>query len=285
MKKLLSKVITAALVLSSLAITAYAAPDKGSYGEVPMVKGDIVIDGKMDEIYNLGLKIDASEAYADSYASDTTAELYLLHDGAYLYVFYNVNSAFDIDPAKYNPDNANAADSWKSSGTELFIDWANDGTNAKMHGWIDGRMWGAGGTACEGNEDLYVADYKTTYDIAAKTYTMEWKLPMLEGAGVGSEVGFYVMITSNEDMTDGVQQTICTTTPGLANMPAEFLNITLSDTVVELAPEVVEEPAPAETTATESVTAVEAPKTFDAGVIAVIAAVVSAAGYSLTKKR
>lgn len=283
MKKLLTIAMTAAMLLSAMAIGTSAAEGTGSYGEVPMCDGNIVIDGKMDEIYNLGLKIDASQDYADQYATDTTADLYLLHDGEYLYIFYDVKSAYDIDPAKYNPDNANAADSWKSSGTELFFDWANDGTLGKMHGWIDGRMWGAAGTVCEGNEDMYVADYKTTYDVAAKTYTMEWKLPILEGAGVGSEVGFYVMVTSNEDMTDGVQQTICTTTPGLANQADAFLTITLSDKVVSIEPETTaEEPVVVDEPEADTVVA---PKTFDAGIIAAAAAVVSAAGYAISKKR
>jgi len=271
MKKILALAMTAGMLLCSMATTISAAPDKGSYGEVPLYKGGIIVDGQMDEAYSLGLKIDASHDYGEPWATDTTADIYMLHDAEYLYILYDVKSAYDIDPTNYNFDNANADDHWTGSGTELFIDWANDATLAKLGGWINGQFWGSTGTACAGQETKYVAEYKTTYDVAAKTYMLEWKLPMLEGAGIGSEVGFNAMITSNKDMFNGRQETICCTAPGLANNSADYLNITLTGVEVSLPEPIVEEPA--------------APQTFDMGVIAAVAAVVSAAGYAVSKKR
>lgn len=273
MKKLFT-LIMAGLLTAAMIAPVSAAPGNGSYGEVPLYKGGITVDGQMDEAYSLALKIDASHDYNDAYATDTTADLYLLHDGEYLYILYDVKSAFDIDPANYNPANANANDSYKGSGTELYFDWANDLTMVKLEGWIDGQYWGSAGTVAADNEKVYIADYKTTYDVAAKTYKMEWKLPM-QGASIGDEVGFYVMVTSNKDMFNGEQETICTTTPGLANNVSGFLNITISGNEVALPepePEVVEEIA-------------AAPQTFDAGVIAAVVAIVSAAGYAISKKR
>lgn len=60
----------------------------------------------------------------------------------------------------------------------------------------------------------------------------------------------------------------------------------VEEVVEEAEPEVVEEPeAPAEEPAEEVVEVVAAPQTFDAGVIAAAAALISAAGYVFTKKR
>ena len=282
MKKVFSLLLAAALVLCAMTVTVFAAPGNASYGDVPLYKGGITIDGKMDEAYKLGLKIDASLDYSDALATDTTADLYLLHDGEYLYILYDVKSAFDIDPGKYNPANANANDSWKGSGTELYLVWNNitgaTGNDvAKLEGWIDGQMWGAAGTAAAGNEYQYVDAYKTTYDVAAKTYMMEWKLPMQE-TELGSEVGFYAMITSNKDMFNGAQDTICTTAPGQANRYGQFLNITISEKEVALP-----EPEPVVVPPVEE--PASAPQTFDMGVIAVVSAVISAAGAAISKKK
>ena len=49
MKKVFSLLLAAALVLCAMTVTVFAAPGNASYGDVPLYKGGITIDGKMDE--------------------------------------------------------------------------------------------------------------------------------------------------------------------------------------------------------------------------------------------
>jgi len=295
MKKIIALAMAAMMLVAAMAVLPVsAAAGKGSYGEVPMYKGGITVDGKIDEAYTkLGLKLDASADYGDNYKTDTAATLYLLHDGQYLYIAYDVKSANPL--GKYDETKANAANSYACTGTELYLDWGNKADNtsfAKFVGWFDGRYWAAGSIA--GKDLEYVAEYKATADAEAKTYVLEWKLPFKGESKVGDEVGFYVMITSNSDMNAPKQDQICTLTPGLANKSAEFLNITLGLKEVKLptaettaqettAQDTTAQDTTAETKAEEGTT--DSAETFDPAVILAVAAAAAGAGVVVSKKR
>jgi len=276
MKKIISLAMAVLMMALVLAAPVMAAPGKGSYGEVPMFKGGIEMDGKIDEAYTeFGLKL-ATQDYGANYKSDTKCDLYLLHDGEYLYIIYDVKEAYDFDPKKYPEANANASGAWKGAGTELHVDWAGTGVDcAKIMIWADGRYWGS--RLAQGKEATYVKEVKTTYDVAAKTYVLEIKMPFVDGAKVGGTIGFFPMITSNNDMAVGGQNHIlCTKTDApAANKAAEFYNVTLSDEEVAF-PEAPKEEAKAPATSA---------KTFDGLAVLAVVAAISGAGVVVSKKR
>jgi hypothetical protein len=231
-----------------------------------MYKGGVLVDGKIDQAYSLGLEINCSVPYLpDQYLTDATATVYLLHDGEFLYAAIAVQDVNDIDPSKYPEKYANADGAYMGAGTEFYMDWDNKGMNfAKIMGWIDGRYWGA--NQAKKNEDKYVAAYKTTYDIENKSYVLEFKCPFVDAA-VGDRLGFYVMITTNKDISKGGQDGIICIDEFRANKPDAFRDIILSATEVTLDPDVTEEydpgvfdtEAPTEAPTTEAPT--EAPTT------------------------
>ncbi len=227
-------------MLFSLIIPTAAHPNWDPYGDVPMYKGGILVDGQIDEAYkHLGLVIDCSVPYLpDQYLTDATATVYLLHDGEYLYAAIAVQDVNDIDPSKYPEKYANADGAYMGAGTEFYMDWDNKGMNfAKIMGWIDGRYWGS--NQAKKKEDTYVAAYKTTYDIENKSYVLEFKCPFVN-ASVGSRLGFYVMITSNNDISKGGQDGIIAIDEFRANKPDLFRDIILSETEVFLDPSITE---------------------------------------------
>ena len=282
MKKL-SLIMAVLMIALMIAVPASAASGKGSFGEVPLYKGGITVDGVIDEAYTeLGLKIDATQSFdSGRYKSDAKAWLYMLHDGENLYLVYDVSDPYDLDVSKYPKANEDGG-AWKNAGTELYVDWGCTGavsTMAKVCAWIDGRHWGAGGTLTAGeNVKNYVAEYKTVVDKANKKYVLEFKLPFNDGAKIGSEVGFNAMITSNDDIATGNQDHITCTLPGVSNAAAEFKNETLSSTEVKM-PEAPKEEPKEEQKPTEN------PTTGDPITVLAIIAAVSGAGVVISKKR
>jgi len=274
MKKILSLALATLMIALVLAAPVSAAPGKGSYGEVPMYLDGIEIDGVIDDAYTeFGLKIDASNDYAANYASDTTVDIYLLHDGEFLYIAYDAVDGHDTKFSKL--PKADSSSAWKYAGTELYVDWAGKGTNAaKIMGMVDGQYYGS--MDAQDKEKDYVADMKTTYDEASGAYVLEFKMPFADGAKVGGTIGFYAMITSNNDITVGGQNHIVgpKTDAAAANKPAEFYNVTLTDEVVAFPEEAPAEEAPAAST-----------NTFDFVTVAAAAAALSLAGVVVSKKR
>ncbi len=283
MKKL-SLALAILMLALALAVPASAANGKGSYGDAPLYKGAIAIDGKLDEAYTkLGLKIDCTKDFDDGrYKSDTEAWIYVLHDGEYLYVAFDVNDPYDIDVKNYPEAHANSDNSWRQSGVELYLDWKNGGSNfAKYQTWIDGRSWTEG--TAKGKETTYYKEVKTTYDVSAKKYVIEMKLPLMEGAAIGSEVGFNAMITSNDSLAAGNQDHVCCTLPGKSNDAPDFLNITISDKEVKMPEPPKEEPKDEPKDEPEKPT--ENPATGDPITVLAIIAAVSGAGVVISKKR
>jgi len=275
MKKIISLALAVLTLALVLAAPVSAAPGKGSYGKVPMFIDGIEMDGKIDEAYTeFGLKI-GTVAYP-GFTSDTKCDLYLLHDGEYLYVIYDVKEAYAFDPAKYDAASKNASSAWKLAGTELHIDWAGKGADcAKLMIIATGEFYGS--KMAQGKESTYVKEIKTSYDVAKKSYILEIKMPFSDGAKVGSEIGFFPMITSNKDFAKPNQDHILCTKINDgdkgANNASVFYNVTLSDEVVAF-PEVKEEAkAPASAA------------TFDGLAVLAVVAALSGAGVVVSKKR
>ncbi|MBE6551445.1 MAG: hypothetical protein E7665_04845 [Ruminococcaceae bacterium] len=278
MKKL-SLALAILMIALALAVPASAAKGKGSFGEVPLYKGGITVDGKIDEAYTkLGLKVDCTLDFDDGrYKSDTEAWIYVLHDGEYLYIAFDVNDPYDIDVKNYPEAHANSDNSWRQSGVELFIDWTNGGAKfAKYQTWIDGRSWTEG--TAKGKETTYYKEVKTTYNVSAKNYVIEMKLPIMEGAKTGSEIGFNAMITSNDSLAAGNQDHVCCTLAGVSGDVGAYKNVTLSSTEVKMPEPPKEEPK-------EEQKPTENPTTGDPITVLAIIAAVSGAGVVISKKR
>ena len=129
------------------------------------------------------------------------------------------------------------------------------------------------------------ADADWTCDIDGDTVTYEFRTPFsafsdsVKGKE-GDKLGFCLVISwgNEQDYAHTQLASGCTGDPGKA--ADNYAKVTLGDQiVVETEPETVE--TVADTAAAETT---EAPKTFDAGIIAAVAAIVSAAGYAISKK-
>ena len=129
------------------------------------------------------------------------------------------------------------------------------------------------------------ADADWTCDVDGDTVTYEFRTPFsafsdsVKGKE-GDQIGFCLVISwgNEQDYIHTQLASGCTGDPGKA--ADNYAKVTLGDQiVVETEPETVE--TVADTAAAETT---EAPKTFDAGIIAAVAAIVSAAGYAISKK-
>lgn len=129
------------------------------------------------------------------------------------------------------------------------------------------------------------ADADWTCNVDGDTVTYEFRTPFSAFSDTvkgkeGDQIGFCVVISwgNEQDYIHTQLSSGCTGDPGKA--ADNYAKVTLGDQiVVETEPETVETVAEA---AAETTT--EAPKTFDAGIIAAVAAIVSAAGYAISKK-
>ena len=93
-------VLLIALLMIAAVLPVNALTKNGSYGEVPLYKGAITIDGKKDAIYDKGLILPIDK-YIESTKSESSGKLYILHDGSFLYVLFEAKSAYEL--TDYNP--------------------------------------------------------------------------------------------------------------------------------------------------------------------------------------
>lgn len=245
----------------------------GEYAEVAhettWMSAAVADDANLDAAKNLDYKLGMS--YDDQYV--------------YGYVqFVDPNGyscTWDADPSSlwYSGAlqiNYSDADESGDQRLEYGIGMSSD-TGAKLNNtWAD--YLGSG----------YVAEDADWYcDVDGDTVTYEFRTPFsafsdsVKGAE-GEQIKFCLVISwgNDQDYIHSQLASGCTGDPGKA--ADNFAVITLGDQIVveTEAPETeadVVDAAAAETTT-------EAPKTFDAGIIAAVAAIVSAAGYAISKK-
>ena len=316
MKK--TALLLAALLCVSMSVPALAHKDNKSIGEVPQYTGEIVIDGEMDEIYEYGLKYtadqevlaDTEEALKPDPSAGVTAELYTLYNGSVLYYYVEVD-----DPQLMAHDTS--VKLFRNECLEIAWDFTNAGD-------IEDSRWKymipADSSVAFETRGPITTDAVTIATVRhSGGYSIELALDTSKVEGVtvapGAEIGFVYFIDDiRADGGYGIMPTISnaegyhaevSNTPLVMDYfvlgtteaalpaaepeaaPEEVAEEAPVEEVVEEAePEVVEEPeAPAEEPAEEVVEVAAAPQTFDAGVIAAAAALISAAGYVFTKKR
>ncbi len=262
MKKALSLVLAILLVMA-LAVAASAGVVNGE-----ILNGTPVVDGELDDIYTQSAHfvLDMNAVYpwgSGDLANESEANAYFLWDADYLYVcITGVDDSPFSDPDK----------GWQNDAAELwFID---ENLKFKVHMAADGNFFlgtdGDGAVAWEKGFDA--SKYAAVQNDDG--WVVEAALPM-NGLAAGKSFDFTLQVNNVYDSEKA---------NGIAigsQSPEETLKC-VADAVVVAAPE-TEAPA-AEVVDVAAETVVEAPKTFDAGIIAAVAAIVSAAGYAVSKK-
>lgn len=132
------------------------------------------------------------------------------------------------------------------------------------------------------------ADADWTCDVDDDTITYEFRTPFsafsdsVKGKE-GDKIGFCLVVSWGNEQ-DHAHTQLASGCTGYAGKAADhFAKVTLGDQiVVETAAPETEAPEVVDAAAASTTT--EAPKTFDAGIIAAVAAIVSAAGYAIAKK-
>ncbi len=266
MKKI-AALLAVVLCLCALAAPVSALSKNGSYGKVPQYDGTITVDGKMDEIYKKGLKVEIAGDYP-GIASDATAVAYLLHDGKYIYMLLEVDNKYPL--GEYLDTTTN----WKETGFELYFDWKDSGVKDDM---IKHVIWGNAKTFPDAKGGL--TEVKGTQDAAKKTYTVEVKAEL--GAKVGANVGWCVTVASNDDPKKPAQQHIAIPTvvndKKVCNDPSLWYSFTLDSAKVALDTTAATTKAPASTGSSAA--------TFDAAVVLAVVAAAAGAGVVVSKKK
>ena len=262
MKKIISMIL-AVLMLASLSLAVSANSDGNNWGDIPMFKGEIKLDGEKDDIYDMGFTVDIKNR-TDGKTGGATGLAYMLWGNNKFYVFVEVK---DADIVKLDP----ARSTWQNEGVEFTLDFGNAGANrSKTTVTMEDSKSSVSGDA---TEKMFTVKCKQTSTGYNAEIICDLSAQNIQAAKAGAKYGINLLIN---DMTGkdtrGIIRTVHKNNP-TENENKKFDYITLSGDEVELA---VEEKAPAAAT--------KAPATADLTAIAVIA-LISAGGAYVSKKR
>lgn len=245
-------------------------------------------DGEYAEVEHKNTWMSAAvndEANLDA-AKNLDYKLGMSYDDQYIYGYVQfVDANGHVD--EYDD---NAGSIWEAGALQINFTDVDESADQRLE-------YGIGVSSVTGNKlNNTWADYLGSGYVAddadwffsddGDTLTYEFRTPIsafsdsVKGAE-GEQIRFCLVMSWGNGNGDYIHTQLasgCTGDPG--KNADNFAVITLGDQiVVETEPEVVETVAEA---AAETTT--EAPKTFDAGIIAAVAAIVSAAGYAISKK-
>ena len=255
MKKILSSILCAALLVSSLAFTASAVDAGKNWGDVATTKDKIELDGKLDAAYKKSFSQTVNVIRESGKPATASAQVYYLYDADYLYVCADVKDAEII-----TPDPAKKTSAWTQDGIELCFDFANDGkTLSKWTTWCDGTLMNKSANA------ITDAEYKTS--MGTDGYIVELRIKAPSPFKAGQKIGVNIILDNNTKAAGRVLVRAPQSLNATENEQAKYDYITLVDKVVTG----VEPKASA--------------STFDITGIAAIAAALSAAGVVVSKKR
>ncbi len=251
----------ASLLLAGLLTAAMIAPVSAA-GENEILKGTPELDGVLDDIYTQSAVYTIEEdvvKYAQGGAEIqdfSQAASYFLWDENYLYI---CTTNVDDTPVALTGEKT-----WMNDAAEMwFID---EGLHHKIHAAADGNFFL--GTDKDAKTAYDFAGAKSVANYTDDGWCIEVALPMND-LGAGKEFSFTLQV--NNCLDDGAA---AGSASGSQN--ADYAMACVAEEVVLPEPETVAE---------EVVEVVAAPQTFDAGVVAAIAAIVSAAGFAVSKKR
>ncbi len=291
MKKLLTILLTSALVGTSLAPSAYATSDL----TYTAPKGTPKIDGEMEAAWDAAEWTNIDLPYsADTDTYGHSARAKLMWDETNCYVYAEVvepsteewNDTFEV----YFDEEGNKAGTYESDDSQTGF-------------WKDGVRSGYGTNTREFMIDeceVVVTDTKFTVEVAipwlaiepkgGEKLGLEFMLNIEKSDGTFVQALRWNVDTANGDAapwqgTSNFGDMILAAEGEAATTPAAEPETTAPETVPETtaepAPVPVEETVPAPAPKAETT----APQTFDVTVIAAVAAAVSAAGYAVSKKR
>ena len=252
------------LIMAGLLTACMIAPASAA-GANEILKGTPELDGALDDIY-LQSAVYTIEADSVNYAwggaeiqDFSEAASYFLWDDNYLYV-----CTVNVDDT---PVALTGEKTWQNDAAELwFID---EGLRHKIHAAADGNFF-LGGDG-DGQNPYDFAGAKSVANYTDYGWCIEVALPMND-LGAGKEFSFTLQV--NNCLDDGAAAGSASGSQAgdyAMKCVAEEVVLPEPETEAEVVDVVVDAPA--------------APQTFDAGIVAAVAAIVSAAGYALSKKR
>ncbi len=282
MKKLFSMIL-AVLCVSAMAVTAGAAGLDNQAFSIPKANVAPTIDGVMtgDEWDNAlvrTLTTDTVNTPHNTGIPCPTTDFYWMWDDAGLYVFVNcqdttANGAVRTQGAgAYNAGDGIQFNIYPVAGESTNYFWsmviADDGNAACGEHFVFGGGSGA---------DVPAVEIKMVANGTA--YTMEAFYPaeVWEETGMSIEEGLAFPMANIVMEHDGATQELFTDTTWGDSTKFNVYTLT-ADVAGHVEVETVAEDVAADAPAA-------APQTFDMGVIAAVAAIVSAAGYAISKKR
>ena len=278
MKKLASLLLALSMAVSlTVAISANATGEvsTASYATVAPV-----IDGQIDEIWNHTAR--QAIAVPDDFEYDITGGYTsLLWDETGYYLLAVVE---DISLTENDQEARNSVDFWFSEANTKTDSFSTDSGDWHFCKASDG-------TECyyTGNENVYKVA-KSAVTTSEDGYIVELYVPYLgaKAPALGAKIGYTVSFnddTDNDGVRDGyVYWSVTEDSDAYWEKTAALPDVELiagpTPEELGLVPETTAEIA--ETTVDTTVTM--APKTFDVGVVAAVTAIVSAIGYTLSKK-
>ena len=314
MKRLFNQImaglLSTAAIVAMCTVSAMATPGEFNFDitgtNVPTTLDGVISEGEYAG--NAPIVVDGKNYYSDgSWVGSFNGEKYSFYftwDADNLYVGVTVEG--DTTPSQNGPDGAD----WFRAGDMVQIGFNPEYELADCHPII----LGVGFTAdkqvqVRGDAFRSTVDGEQTKDITAEipgyskaysadgiNYCAELAIPWVDyifvnGVGrsgdnaplydlthldaeEGLTIGLWLAMVNDVDGPDGTNGDTCMRTDnsnGQAWVAQDMGSISLTLAAAPVVEEIVEESA--------------APQTFDAGVIAAVAAIVSAAGYTLSKKR
>ncbi len=268
MKKFFALLMTTLLVIGTLSLSVSAATTD------EILIGTPELDGKLDEIYTQSLCIRLEEATCEwQYQgfSDVVLDTYILYDADYLYVFYQGtdDDMFDADATFLSGEWA-----WSNDTLELHFGDASTSANVLLN-WT---------TAIEtpGSASINNRDYIEAYGSNDGTnFQIEVAIPR-DGIAIevkdGGEIRHYTQI--NDRIAEDGSGTHAMSLTGQGDAGLQTYKLSTKEVTYpepETEAEVVE--------AVDDVSVETAPQTFDAITLTAVAAVVSLAGFAVSKKR
>ena len=292
--------MAAVLVLSVLAIPAFAAEAGASLGDVPQSYTDITVDAVKDDIYESGLKLDISRPLTDGQDETGTSGIgWLLYKDGWLYEYIEVT-----DPQLFAPDpDKQTGAPWETESVEVFVNVTNSDESTDVIQYrIDCTGWPCiydqNGLADYG-PDAVGDQFKYAYKAITGGYALEFGIPL--NVAEGTKIGFQNQINDRYDDDMSQVQWMTASSLGSSSWTAELYDYIVIGAM--LTPPVEE--APAEEAPAEEAPAEEAPaaaepapvaeaapaapaaaaQTSDIASVAVIAAVAALGCAVVLKKR
>ncbi len=255
MKKVLCAILAGLCIVSAFAITAFADNQEfTTYTEAPDTTGEelLFVTGDMDELTGYDAK------------GGIGVDLHNLASGGLAYCLKNDTSTWYDFEVSEKTDVTFYIGYIARTGANRGIDYSVDDPNGEHRVFID---------LVEGAEEQWVSG---TFTVDAGKHTFYLYAPTGMDDSTLKSCDVYTIELYGSPASD----TATTTEAAPAETEAPE-----TETEAPAAAAETTEAAPVEETVETTAAETEAPQTFDTGIIAAAAAVVSAAGYAISKKR